>query len=239
MRQIAIGALALVMGVVGCSSSDSAGSGNGPGGGTVELGQPCIETSDCKVPAGQEVACGCTPASATHVCAQLLEPGSPCGSGNFQVACRSDSYCVSHTANGSDALCEAYLKLGDDCTGLGRCGPGTTCDGGKCAAAHAIGGSCDGFEPQPCVSGAACDFASSTCVAVKNEGEVCTSSSECAPGATCSALNGADATCVSPKAAGQPCSNYFDCADGLDCVQNEAGTQTCERQSQPTGCGIP
>lgn len=230
----------LLFAAAACSSSDdgssgaagsageagSAGASGAAGtqnpGGTIEVGAECVATRQCKNVPGKEVMCGCSPQSDTPVCRLLLDPGEPCPEGEWAAACRSDSHCIKV----SGALeCVAYAKLGESCSD-NLCGRGTTCESGKCVAAHAVGGTCRNAEPQPCTLDAFCGV-DQVCVARAADGEPCGMDTICVDGATCAGTDFSDMKCYLPKPDGEPCTMDFECLEGSSCIAGDGGTQVC------------
>ncbi len=213
-----------------CSSSDSGGdSGAAQDTGTLEVGEVCITTSQCKQ-GEMEVLCACTPDSSETVCVAQREPGETCASENFAAGCRTGSRCVSR---GSDPTCEAYALEGESCAEL-DCNPGLACRDDICGPGGKAGEACNFFRDS-CGEGVHCDFDDDICVPDAEIGEECSRSSDCVAGARCQS-SGGPYTCHAVRQLGEEC-DAFDCADDLRCRSQADGSRRCVEQTTPTQCG--
>lgn len=167
--------------------------------------------------------------------------------------CADADYC--DASSSCPGVCAARVAAGGTVTAGAECAAGLESDGSTCMAPVAVGGSCSGTSPKPCVAGAYCDAASGTCTAVKTAGAACAEREECARnlacvGGTCTVLGGAGAACKlsdisckfdltcklmdfatlsgecqAPAAAGATCFLDMDCKSDLYCAGVSFGLQ--------------
>ncbi len=184
-------------------------------------------------------------------CVETPGEGKPCAN---QV-CAGDLVCVEGTCGAMPA--PSNLPAGSECRASSQCAEGLGCVNGSCAAAKAIGESCDdatvcvrGAECQPsnervcltkagdgercmgddCGAGLACDYTATfpVCRPVVALGEACDMGRTCVAGATCNA-----GSCVLLPTQGETCL-FGQCAAGLVCDQS---TQVCgERRPLGQSC---
>ncbi len=140
-----------------------------------------------------------------HVFVGTLPPGAACTE-SAQCAPAAAGYArCDQAAEGATGVCFApdsaapHAALGGECEDT-------------CETYDEADGFCYGTQPNCYVSdGLRCDFDSSTCFAVKADGEACTDGVECA-NEYCN-VNG---LCSAGPAAGEPC-DYGECGEGYYC----------------------
>jgi Dickkopf N-terminal cysteine-rich region len=211
-----------------------AGCYNPPG--TLDIGQPCQASTQCKSTRCNLTGSGC------GTCAATAAVGEACDS-STGVYCVSGATCPS-----GKGTCVAYgsVDTGGTCSGDSECKNGLFCQTGKCAAVGAAGAACTSdsactgdmfcvngkcgpllavgadcsMAPFACSSGNGCDPSTKKCTAITfaNPGETCGATTYCITGGC--HLTGTSATgkCPTVIADGQPCNT----ADS---------TQTCQRLS--------
>lgn len=148
--------------------------------GTQAVDDRCNQDSDC----APGLACDWS----TYTCATRVAVDGDCSN----VACADGLFCA------PGAVCTARPGVGEACP-FGNCLDGLTCrydstaDGNLCFAPHALSEGCsDGYA---CAVGTYCDRDDTvTCLALKADGETCTSWDQCLH-AWC---NGFDNTCADP-----------------------------------------
>lgn len=103
--------------------------------------------------------------------------------------------------------CVRQPGAGEAC-GPGPCREGAACVGGVCVTKARAGEACGAVG---CERGLFCD-ANGTCVVLRQLGEACASTTECA-WSLC-----VDGVCRGPQTEGEPCSDELTCASSLACV---------------------
>lgn len=89
--------------------------------------------------------------------------------------------------------CEAFVKVGGDCTSTLQCGPDGVCARGKCAAGKVASAPGDACLDGHCPVGLRCE--SGTCQSPRGEGQACRADDECR-GSCVKALGAEAGTCT-------------------------------------------
>jgi hypothetical protein len=162
--------------------------------GTVAPGDECAESLECAAP-GPEFGATCErqPNSDKRVCKRYklhVLPGGECSfRRNDDVheasMCEpTQGYCSVESADAESGTCVAFAKMGESCRDGNKtiqCEKETYCDwragDATCKALPGEGEECTSSQ---CAQGNYCDFSSRKCIALKEVGESCKSSSECA-----------------------------------------------------------
>lgn len=202
-------ALAVILALSGCSSSDADGGGAGQkcrDDGTCNAGLYCASgTCAALQPAGSscQTSFACEPGlqCVKNRCAEVGAMGEPCVGG-----CDPPLQCVKDVCADPGKLNQPCRTSTPKCdTGLGPT-PGSDC---KCAEAGADG--------QPCFEDATCDSATilckeGMCAQAGGDGQPCLPDSKCNSGFACVADK-----CVAAGAQDQPCLPGGTCSSPLEC----------------------
>ena len=145
-------------------------------------GDACIDVSEC------EFGLGC--AGTPRTCMTLPGPNEACP----DAICRDDGlHCAA-------AICKPLGLPGAMCTSSGDCSPYFPCDfaTSMCKKPPSIGESCPAGNTRCFEDHSYCDGATLKCVAGKADGEICTTSLQCAS-QSCDFVTG---TCGTPSCSG-------------------------------------
>jgi len=202
--------------------------------GRLTAGQGCVDQAECRTGPGETAYCD---VGATGVCVVSPPPGrgkpseacngtctvdqgSNCGGGNYSQnnAPGADALPLCQTSDGLQCSpdpdlgwsCQPLLAIGESCADNGYgCSRGAFCNvkTSVCEAQLPLGqGSCADLE-DACLPPAICDYEADECVALKSNGEACSSSSYCQSGfcnlaGVCSRPELPKALCADPSMLG-------------------------------------
>lgn len=197
------------------------------GAGTLNDGQPCNVSTQCK-----SLACG-FPAnglqSACGTCQSAQATGQPCGRDTSLCADQNDCVagtCIHDQTQGVGAectrsmtcavgltcmnrVCTPFGGLGSPCRVRNECQDGMACASGTCVQEIGLGFDCS-TSPRACAMGLKCDPVTNTCrkTMVANPGEPCgePAHTACAIGECSAPSETARGICPAIVADGQPCS---------------------------------